>query len=82
MNIYTHSLLTAWLQKEHPLVNETVFCIKCGRVVHYWFNQCVTTWLEIKIKEKIYPVCLDCYSKHSSGNLLPYEDVEEWILND
>lgn len=81
MELYVHSLLTAWLQKDHPLVNKTVFCIKCGLVVHYINNKCVTTWIEIKIEKKIYPVCLDCYRKHSSENLLPYVDVEEWILN-
>lgn len=81
MKLYIHSLLTAWLRKDHPLIDKTIFCIKCASVVHYSSNRCVITWIEITIEEKIYPVCLNCYREHSSENLLPYEDVKDWILN-
>ena len=41
-----HSHITDVLPENHPLAYKTVYCDKCGVMVHCGNNECMQTWLE------------------------------------
>lgn len=51
-----HSHLTDTLPEDHPLAHETVYCRKCGVMVHAFNNECMRTWVQIRGV----PFCITC----------------------
>lgn len=63
-----HSHREDCLPTDHPLAHETVFCDKCGDMVHAANNECMDTWVELPDKDTITTVpiygnfCLRCFT--------------------
>ena len=52
-----HSHITDVLPGDHPWAHENVCCNKCGRLVHAFNNECMTTWVETGEG----PKCFACF---------------------
>ena len=46
-----HSHLTDVLPEDNPLHDKTVYCDVCHKMVHCENNECMTTWVEVQIRE-------------------------------
>lgn len=69
-----HSQIEDLLPDTHPLAYETVWCAKCGTMLHANNNECMTTWVESGRG----CFCLQCFNFlviHENGVL-----GEDWAL--
>lgn len=52
-----HSHITDCLPEDHKLAFTSVYCDKCGEMVHAFNNECMQTWLEVDGKN----LCTKCF---------------------
>lgn len=52
-----HSHVVDCLPDEHPLARNSVFCLRCGVLVHAINNECMQTWFETGLGN----FCMPCF---------------------
>ena len=52
-----HSHITDCLPDNHPMANESQYCLICGDMVHAFNNECMRTWVEWN--NQVF--CFDCF---------------------
>lgn len=53
-----HSHITDVLPDDHRLARESIFCEKCGDMLHAFNNECMQTWVETGRGN----FCLKCFA--------------------